>query len=111
MGVNQRPRREIQLERHPLEQRFGNRADSHVRLSNGRDFLTFCSPERTESPRGDMTPLRYLTPFVFLALLSLGAWLGGAWTLLAAAATPIGLMSLDVALGKDGASLPVEHGA
>jgi alkane 1-monooxygenase len=58
-----------------------------------------------------MTPLRYLTPFVFLALLPLGAWLGGAWTLLAAAATPIGLMSLDVALGKDGASLPVEHGA
>jgi len=49
-----------------------------------------------------MAPLRYLTPFVFLALLPVGAWLGGAWTFLAAAATPLGLMGLDVALGKEG---------
>ena len=48
-----------------------------------------------------MAPLRYLTPFVFLALLPGGAWLGGAWSFLAAAATPLGLMSLDAALGKD----------
>jgi alkane 1-monooxygenase len=48
-----------------------------------------------------MAPIRYLTPFVFLALLPLGAWLGGGWTFLAAAATPLGLMSLDVALGKE----------
>ncbi len=48
-----------------------------------------------------MTPLRYLTPFVFLALLQGGAWLGGAWTFLAAAATPLGLMGLDAALGKE----------
>ena len=48
-----------------------------------------------------MAPIRYLTPFVFLALLPLGAWLGGGWTFLAAAATPLGLMSLDAALGKE----------
>jgi alkane 1-monooxygenase len=48
-----------------------------------------------------MAPFRYLTPFVFLALLPLGAWLGGGWTFLAAAATPLGLMSLDAALGKE----------
>lgn len=58
-----------------------------------------------------MAPLRYLTPFVFLALLVLGAWLGGAWTFLAAAATPAGLMALDVALGKEGAGVPAEHGS
>ena len=58
-----------------------------------------------------MAPLRYLTPFVFLALLVLGAWLGGAWTFLAAAATPVGLMALDVGLGKEGARVPVEHGS
>ena len=58
-----------------------------------------------------MAPLRYLTPFVFLALLVLGAWLGGAWTFLAAAATPVGLMALDVGLGKEGAGVPVEHGS
>ena len=58
-----------------------------------------------------MPPLRYLTPFVFLALLVLGAWLGGAWTFVAAAATPLGLMSLDVGLGKERAGVPVEHGS
>ena len=58
-----------------------------------------------------MAPLRYLTPFVFLALVPVGAWLGGAWTFLAAAATPLGLMGLDVALGKEGAGIPPAHGS
>ena len=48
-----------------------------------------------------MAPFRYLTPFIFLALVPAGVWLGGAWTFLAAAATPLGLMGLDVALGKE----------
>jgi len=48
-----------------------------------------------------MGPLKYLTPFAFLALLPLGGWLGGAWTFLAAAATPLCLASLDEALGED----------
>ena len=48
-------------------------------------------------------PLRYLTPFAFLALLPLGGWAGGAWTFIAAAATPLGLASLDEALGEEGA--------
>ena len=48
-----------------------------------------------------MVPLRYLTPFAFLALLPLGGWLGGAWTFMAAAATPLCLVSLDAALGED----------
>jgi alkane 1-monooxygenase len=47
-----------------------------------------------------MAPLRYLTPFAFLALVPLGGWLGGAWTFLAAAATPLCLTSLDSALGE-----------
>ncbi|HEX8842441.1 MAG TPA: alkane 1-monooxygenase [Sphingomicrobium sp.] len=50
-----------------------------------------------------MAPLRYLTPFAFLALVPLGGWLGGAWTFLAAAATPLCLASLDSALGEDDA--------
>jgi len=49
-------------------------------------------------------PLRYLTPFAFLALLPLGGWLGGAWTFLSAAATPIFLVGLDVALGRESGS-------
>jgi len=48
-----------------------------------------------------MTPLRYLTPFFFLALFALGEWLGGGWTFLAAGATPLCVAGLDVALGKD----------
>jgi alkane 1-monooxygenase len=44
---------------------------------------------------------RYLAPFVFLGLLPLGAWLGGAWTFLAAASTPIFLACLDEVLGED----------
>jgi len=51
-----------------------------------------------------MAPLRYFTPFAFLALVPLGGWLGGAWTFLAAAATPLCLASLDSALGDDDAS-------
>lgn len=51
-----------------------------------------------------MAPLRYLTPFAFLALVPLGAWLGGAWTFLAAAATPLCLTGLDSALGGEAAS-------
>jgi len=48
-----------------------------------------------------MTSLRYLTPFVFLALVPLGASLGGAWTFSAAIAIPLLLTGLDAALGKE----------
>jgi alkane 1-monooxygenase len=48
-----------------------------------------------------MAPLRYVTPFAFLALLPLGGWLGGDWTFIAAAATPLCLTSLDAVLGED----------
>ena len=51
-----------------------------------------------------MAPLRYLTPFAFLALLPLGGWLGGAWTFLAAAATPLCLAGLDAIFSEDGAA-------
>lgn len=51
-----------------------------------------------------MAPLRYLTPFAFLALLPLGGWLGGAWTFLAAAATPLCLAGLDLIFSEDGAA-------
>jgi alkane 1-monooxygenase len=47
-------------------------------------------------------PLRYLSPFAFLALLPLGGWLGGAWTFMAAAATPVCLVGLDWMLGGEG---------
>ena len=46
-------------------------------------------------------PTRYLTPFAFLALVPLGAWLGGAWTFMAAAATPIFLSSFDALFGNE----------
>jgi len=49
-----------------------------------------------------MASLRYLTPFVFLALLPLGGWLGGAWAFSAAIAIPLCLIGLDAALGKEG---------
>jgi len=49
--------------------------------------------------------LKYLTPFAFLALLPLGGWLGGGWTFMAAAATPLGLAGLDSVLGQ-GRALP-----
>lgn len=45
--------------------------------------------------------LRYFTPLVFLALLVGGAAMGGAWTFLAVAATPLCLVSFDAALGDD----------
>ena len=45
--------------------------------------------------------LRYLTPFIFLALLPVGGWLGGAWTFMAAAATLLFLAGLDAILGED----------
>lgn len=54
--------------------------------------------------------LRFLTPFVFLALLPLGGWLGGAWTFMAAGATPVLLASFDAALGADRASPDHETG-
>jgi alkane 1-monooxygenase len=50
-----------------------------------------------------MVRLRYLTPLAFLALLPLGGWLGGAWTYLGAAATPLCLASLDAVLGEEAA--------
>ena len=48
-----------------------------------------------------MARLRYITPFAFLALLPIGGWLGGAWTFLAAAATPLCLASFDAIFGDD----------
>ena len=44
---------------------------------------------------------RYLTPFAFLALFVLGGWIGGAWSFLGAAATPLFLVAFDSALGPD----------
>ena len=49
-----------------------------------------------------MARLRFCTPFAFLALLPLGGWLGGAWTFLAAGATPLCLTSFDAIFGDDG---------
>lgn len=45
-------------------------------------------------------PFKYLVPFMFLALVPLGGWLGGAWTFTAAAATPLCLASFDLAGGE-----------
>jgi alkane 1-monooxygenase len=42
---------------------------------------------------------------VFLALIPVGASLGGVWTFMAAAVTPLGLASLDSALGDDAGSV------
>jgi alkane 1-monooxygenase len=50
-----------------------------------------------------MALLKYLTPFAFLALLPVGAALGGAWTFLAAWATPLFLTAFDGAFGEEGA--------
>lgn len=44
---------------------------------------------------------RYLTSFLFLALVPLGGWLGGAWTFMAAAMTPLALVCLDAGLGDE----------
>jgi alkane 1-monooxygenase len=57
-----------------------------------------------------MTPLRYLTPFAFLTLVPLGAFLGGAWTFMAAAATPLCLAGLDAVLGDDAATARSANG-
>jgi alkane 1-monooxygenase len=56
-----------------------------------------------------MASLRYLAPFAFLALVPLGAWLGGAWTFAAAIAIALGLAFLDAAFGKE--SLSAEESA
>ena len=45
--------------------------------------------------------VKYLTPFVFLALVPLGGMLGGGWTFLAAAATPLCLTSFDALFGDE----------
>jgi alkane 1-monooxygenase len=57
-----------------------------------------------------IVPLRYLTPFIFLAVLPLGGWLGGPWTFTAALATPLCLASLDTVLGDEKAPAQVENG-
>jgi alkane 1-monooxygenase len=44
--------------------------------------------------------LKHTFPFGFLALLPLGAWLGGVWVLAPALATPLLLTSLDATLGE-----------
>src|SRR4029079_14548207 len=51
--------------------------------------------------RWTMAPLRFLAPFGFLALVPLGALLGGGWTLAAAVATGLALALLDSAFGKE----------
>ena len=51
-----------------------------------------------------MVPLRYLTPFAFLVLLPVGGWLGGAWSFMAAGATPLCLVGLDEGLGEEAGS-------
>ncbi len=45
-------------------------------------------------------PLKYIVPFMFLALVPLGGWLGEGWTFSAAAATPLCLATLDLAGGQ-----------
>jgi alkane 1-monooxygenase len=54
---------------------------------------------------------RYLTPFAFLALLVVGALLGGAWTFLAAVATPLCLAALDGLLGQQAVSVSSAGGS
>jgi alkane 1-monooxygenase len=44
--------------------------------------------------------LKHALPFGFLALLPLGAWLGGPWVLAPALATPLLLTALDATLGE-----------
>jgi alkane 1-monooxygenase len=53
-----------------------------------------------------MPPLAYLTPFGFLTLVPVGAWLGGPWTFASAAAIPLVLTVLDALLGKDASAAP-----
>ncbi|NUR45618.1 MAG: alkane 1-monooxygenase [Sphingomonas sp.] len=54
-------------------------------------------------------PIKYLTPFAFLALLPLGGWLGGTWTFAAAAATVVCMPGLDVGLGEHGPRAQAAH--
>ena len=51
-----------------------------------------------------LVPLRNLTPFAFLALVPLGAILGDAWTVGAAATTLLSLTGLDAVMGRDDAA-------
>ena len=60
---------------------------------------------------GRMAALRYCTPFGFLALLPLGGWLGGAWTLAPVIATPLVLTGLDAVFGDERASAGAGAGA
>ena len=53
-----------------------------------------------------MPVLPYLTPLGFLALVPLGAWLGGAWTFAAAVAIPLALTAFDALLGKERKAVP-----
>ena len=57
-----------------------------------------------------MALLKYFTPFAFLTLLPAGSLLGGAWTFLAAGATPLFLAAFDGALGEQCASGPPKAG-
>jgi alkane 1-monooxygenase len=47
-----------------------------------------------------MAALRYCLPFAFLALVPVGASLGGVWAFAPAIATPLSLIALDAALGE-----------
>ena len=55
-----------------------------------------------------MTALRYWIPFGFLALVPLGAWLGGTWSFLVLAALPLALITLDGLLGEETAEAPAD---
>jgi alkane 1-monooxygenase len=62
-----------------------------------------------------MGALKHALPFGFLALLPLGAWLGGPWALAAAVATPLLLTLFDATLGDadppQGVRAPIAHRA
>jgi alkane 1-monooxygenase len=58
-----------------------------------------------------MARLRYLLPFAFLALLPIGALLGGAWTFLAVFAIPLALTILDLAIGAEREGRPFDGGS
>jgi len=48
-----------------------------------------------------MSAARYWSAFLFLALVPLGAWLGGAWTFLLVGALPLALVACDELLGDE----------
>jgi alkane 1-monooxygenase len=60
---------------------------------------------RTKGTNLPMKPLSYSIPFLFLATVPLGFFLGGAWSFLTLAVIPLGLCGLDWALGSETASL------